>query len=100
MQIKILGEHLSVTEAIKQYIHDKVSHLSIPEKISSIEFRIGKQKDEQYVKFHAMHPSHEPIILNSSDINLYSAIDKLMDKVHRNFVKSKECHHTHLHKAI
>lgn len=98
MQIKIIGEHLTVTDSIQDYIKDKVSHLSAPEKLSQIEFRVGKERENQYVKFHAVYPNHEVAILKAHDSNLYHAIDKIMDKIHRSFVKNKERHHVHLHK--
>lgn len=99
MQIKILGEHFTVTQAIEEYISEKFSHLSPPEKVSHVEFRVGKERENQYIKFHTQAPNHETIFLNSSDVNLYAAIDKLMIKIHRSFVKNKECYNTHLHKA-
>jgi putative sigma-54 modulation protein len=100
MEIKILGEHLVVTEAIGNYIKEKVSHLSTPDKLNHIEFRIGKEREHQYVRFHAVCPNNEIIILNSQDNNLYRAIDKIMEKIHRSFVKNKERYNTHLHKPI
>lgn len=99
MDIKILGEHLPVTEAISQYIKDKLLHLSAPDKINHVEFRIGKEGEKQYVKFYATCPNHETIFLHSSDNDLYPAIDKLMDKIRRSFIKNKEKNNIHLHKV-
>lgn len=96
MEIKILGEHLVVTEAIGQYIKNKLAHLSAPEKLQQVEFRIGKEREFQYVRFHAVCPNHDEIVLNCHDGNLYRAIDKLMVKIHRSFVKNKERHNAHL----
>ena len=99
MEIKIFGEHLPVTESIGQYIKNKISHISIPEKILHLEFRIGKEKNNQYVKFYTVCPNQGVINLKADNTNLYLAIDTLMEKIQRNFVKNKELHNIHLQKT-
>lgn len=97
MEIKIIGEHLTITEAISNYINDKFSHLPSPDKLQHVEFRLGTEKNEQYVHFLA-RCSKEEFVIKSKDNNLYSAIDKIMKKIHRSFTKSKEQHKVQLNK--
>lgn len=101
MEIKIKGEHLSVTEAIANHIKDKFSHLPHPDKMQHAEFRLGIDKNakerSQYVHFLGRCPKEE-FFIKSQDANLYVAIDKLMKKLHRSFTKSKELHKTHIMK--
>lgn len=97
MEIKIIGEHLPITESISQYIQEKFSHLPFPEKLQHVEFRLGTQKTDQYVHFLARCQKEE-FILKEKDNNLYFAIDKIMKKIHRSFTKSKEQHKLHFHK--
>lgn len=97
MEIKIIGEHLPLTEAITQYIHTKFAHLPKPDKLQHVEFRLGKKKENQYVHFLARF-SKEDVVIKTQDHNLYTAIDNVMEKIQRSFVKSKEKHNLHLHK--
>lgn len=99
MQIKIIGEHLSVTEAISNYIQDKFSHVPTPDKLQHVEFRLGKEKEKQYVHFLA-HCAKEDYVIKTTHSNLYSAIDNIMQKIQRSFIKTKEKHKTHLHKEL
>lgn len=95
MKINIFGEHLSVTDAIENYIKEKFSHLHTPEKTTHIEFRIGSTKTEKYVHFLANIPG-ESLVIKSHDKNLYHAIDQIMNKIHLSFVKEKGKHNQRL----
>lgn len=99
MEIKILGEHFSITPAISQYIKEKFSHLPSPDKLQHVEFRLGVKKTKQYVHFLA-HCAKEDIVIKTDDENLYAAIDSSMIKIHRSFTKIKEKHHMHLYKEL
>lgn len=99
MEIKIIGEHLSVTEAISEYIKEKFQHLSWPYKMNYVEFRLGTMKESQYVHFHARCLKEE-IVLKANNRNLYQAIDQIMTKIQRSFVKNKEKTGVHLLKTM
>lgn len=98
MDIKIIGEHLSVTESISHYIKEKFSHVPSPDKLQHVEFRLGKKKENQYVHFMA-RCAKEDIVIKTEGNNLYAAIDKVMNKIQRSFIKAKERHNVHLHKS-
>lgn len=89
MDIKIIGEHLPVTEALSNYIQDKFSNVPQPEKLNVVEFRVGTEKNQQYVHFKT-HCYNEDIVIKTQDENLYTAVDKMMKKISRSFVKVKE----------
>lgn len=95
MEIKIHGNHLDVTPAIEQYIKEKFSHLPQPEKLNQVEFKIGVEKEQQYVHFDA-HVLQEDIHIEAKDSNLYAAIDSLTSKIRQSFVKLKEKKNIHL----
>ena len=96
MEIKINGNHLSVTPSIATYIKDKFSHIPQPDKLNHVEFKIGIEKTIQYIHFDA-HLPHERIHIEAKDNNLYTAIDKLAGKIRKAFIKAKEKKHLHLH---
>ena len=95
MEIKIIGEHLTITEAISSYIKEKFSHLPSPEKLQYAEFRLGTRKENQYIHFKA-HCPKDDFYLESTDTNMYVAIDKMMQKIHRKFISAKEKNKTRL----
>lgn len=97
MEIKIIGEHLVITEAMAQYINDKFSHIPVPEKLDHVEFRIGSKKDDQHVHFLA-RCLHEDIVVKCSGNNIYATIDQIMDKIKRSFLKTKERKNIHMYK--
>ena len=96
MEIKINGEHLSVTPSIASYIQNKFAHIPQPDKLNHVEFKIGVEKEMQYVHFDA-NLMHQQIHLEAKDTNLYHAIDKLNEKIKKAFIKAKEKKHIHLH---
>lgn len=89
MEIKIHGNHLDVTPAIEGYIKEKFSNIPHPEKLNLVEFKIGIEKEQQYIHFD-VHVLQEDIHIEAKDDNLYVAIDSLMSKVKQSFVKLKE----------
>lgn len=99
MDIKIIGEHMAVTEPIEQYIREKFLHLPLPEKLNHAEFRIGKSgQHEQHVKFSANF-DHKNLTIDVKADNVYHAVDQLMKKIHINVTKNKSGKHPkHLHK--
>ena len=98
MDIKVIGDHIEITPAIDEYVKKKFLTLTIPDKISQVEFRIGNEnKLEQYVQFNA-HIQHQNINIKVKNDNAYKCIDSLMTKIHRHFVKIKEKSHIPTHK--
>lgn len=99
MDLKIIGEHIEVSEPIKNYITQKFNHLPKPEKMHHAEFRIGKDGSHlQHVKFSANF-NHKNLTVDVKADNVYHAVDQLMKKLHVNLTKEKDSQHkNHLHK--
>lgn len=96
MELRIIGEHVAITDALSNYIKQKFSHLPVPDKIHHVEFRLGvDNKAQQHVHFSA-HCPNKDINITSNAENAYKAIDQLMGKIKRSFVKLKEQHKTHV----
>ncbi len=92
MDLKIIGEHLEITPAIKEYIETKFHHLPIPEKMIQVEFRLGKQGLQQHVKF-SSNFNHKNLTIDVTADNAYKAIDQLMKKLHISLTKEKDHEH-------
>lgn len=99
MDVKIIGEHVEITESINEYIKNKFSHLPIPDKMNVAEFRIGKEGHlKHHIKFSANF-NHKHVNLEVIEENAYIGIDKLMKKLHTMLTKNKDSNHsTHLRK--
>ncbi len=95
MDIKIIGEDIEVTDGIKSYISNKISHIHFPEKMNHAEIRFGKNKNSQHVKFTA-HCMKTDITIDLTAENVYSGIDELMKKLHLTINKLKEKNNLHL----
>lgn len=96
MNINIYGNKIEVTPAISAYIKDKFNNVHKPEKLLQVDFKIGVEKNNQYVHFDAQ-VLREHIHLEAKNENLYAAIDELMDKIKLGFKKMKEKHNANLH---
>lgn len=96
MDIKIIGEHIEITEAISGYIKSKFSHLPLPDKLNHVEFRIGKHgKVQHHIKFNA-HFNQKDITIDVIEEDTYVGIDHLMKKIHNVLTKHKNKDNIHL----
>lgn len=89
MNINIHGNKIEVTPAIETYIKDKFSTVHTPEKLLQVDFKVGVDKNNQYVQFDAQ-VMKEHVHIKELNENLYAAIDEIMDKIKLKFKKMKE----------
>ncbi len=96
MDIKVYGENVEVTLAIKEHVIEKVSHLKLPEKVANIEVRLNHVKTTNIAKIN-INCLGQNIHIEEKDDDLYAAIDKLIHRTQRNLVKFKEKNNIHLY---
>lgn len=78
--LSIVGKHVQVTDAIKNYVFEKLSKIEkIADKIIDIVVTLDAQKLDQSCSI-LMNFIHFHIKVSASTDNLYSAIDKASDK--------------------
>lgn len=99
MDLKIIGEHIEVSDAIRDYIEQKFKNIPIPNKMVQAEFRIGKDGNHtQHVKF-SSNFNHKNLTIDVKADNVYHAVDQLMKKIHVNLTKEKDSsNNSHLYK--
>lgn len=95
MDILITGIHLDTTEAIKNYVEEKVGKIGkYLENISTVKVNLEVLKTKSEGEIHKakaiIHAAGHDIIIDSEDKNLYAAIDILADKLERQVRKLKE----------
>ncbi len=76
----IVGKHIEITDAIRQYVFEKLSRIEkIADRIIDIHVIIDAQKLEQSCSI-LMNFIHFQVKASASTDNLYSAIDKASDR--------------------
>ncbi len=90
MQLNITGHHVELTDALKEYVNNKLQKLERHiDKISNIQVTLSVEK--------LRHKAESTLHLSGADIHgmaeqedMYAAIDLLVDKLDRQILKHKE----------
>ena len=90
MNLKITGHHVDVTEAMREYITTKLErvfrhfdHVTSATVIVSVDKLVQKAEVTVAVRGKDIH-------VESSDQDLYAAIDSMVDKIDRQVIKHKQ----------
>ncbi|MAN52768.1 MULTISPECIES: ribosome hibernation-promoting factor, HPF/YfiA family [Marinimicrobium] len=90
MQINISGHHLDLTDALKDYVSNKLERLTHHhDKITSTDVILSVEKLEQKAEAR-VHVSGKDLFADAVDQDMYAAIDQLTDKLDRQLIKHKE----------
>lgn len=90
MQITINGHHLEVTEALKQYVENKLEKLDHHhDRITSIQVILSVDKLDHKAEA-TVHVSGKDLFADAISEDMYAAIDKLSDRLDRQLIKHKE----------
>jgi putative sigma-54 modulation protein len=90
MNLTITGHHLEITPAIRGYVEDKMTRITrhFDQVIDvSVILAVEKLKHKAEVN---LHIRGKDIFVESTDADMYAAIDSLADKLDRQVVKHKE----------
>ena len=90
MQINISGHHVDLTEALKNYIEEKLEKLNRHiDKITSINVILNIENKDHLAEATVRFSGGE-IFAEASASDMYAAIDNLSDKLDRQILKHKE----------
>ena len=90
MQINISGHHVDVTDALKDYVADKMQKLERhTDDITSIQAILSVEKNRQKAEA-KIHVKGADLFANAESEDMYAAIDALADKLDRQLIKHKE----------
>jgi putative sigma-54 modulation protein len=99
MNISIIGHHLEVTPAIREYIHSKMSRVARHfDHLIDTQVMLSVEPLKHRAEI-TLHVTGKDIHCESSESNLYAAIDLLIDKVDRKVLQHKDRRHQHGHLA-
>lgn len=91
MRLTVTGRHVSITEAVKGYAEDKLNHIvdkHLPGRITKAHVIMDVEKYRQTVEVE-LHGPHANIYGKTASTDMYTSIDKVMDKIERQLVKYK-----------
>ena len=90
MQIQITGRQIEMTDAIKEFVHNKFSKLERHfDHISQVHVILSVEKERQIAEAKVSISGGE-LFADSQESSIYAAIDTLIDKLDRQIIKHKE----------
>jgi putative sigma-54 modulation protein len=99
MQVNISGHQLDVTDAMRDYIGEKLVRLERHfDKITNVQVIMEVEKLKQKIEATLRVPGGE-VVANAEHDDMYAAIDLLTDKLDRQLLKHKEKQQSHLQGA-
>lgn len=97
MNLNITGHHIKVTPALREYVTGKVDKVIRHfDHVTSVHIILSVEKLVQKAEI-TLHVKGKDIYADSSDTDLYAAIDKLIDKLDRQVLKYKNKNQDHNH---
>lgn len=95
MQLTISGHHVDVTEALKDYVTNKITRLEKHhDRITNTHVILTVEKLQQKAEA-TIHISGADLYADSESEDLYAAIDAMTHKLDRQLIKHKEKHRNH-----
>jgi putative sigma-54 modulation protein len=99
MQVNISGHQLDVTDAMRDYMTEKLAKLERHcDKITSVQVIMEVDKQMQRVEATIRVPKYD-VVAEAKHDDMYAAIDLLTDKLDRQLLKYKEKQQSHLQGA-
>lgn len=90
MQVNISGQHLVVTDALRDYITEKLDRLERHfDKITNVQVILAVEKLQQKIEATLQIAGGE-VVATAEHQDMYAAIDLLTDKLDRQLIKHKE----------
>ncbi|WP_106478409.1 ribosome hibernation-promoting factor, HPF/YfiA family [Phytohalomonas tamaricis] len=90
MQVNITGNHIELTDALRDYVNQKLSRLERHyDNITNVQVTLSIEKERQQAAA-TLHASGADLYGMAEQDDMYAAIDVLTDKLDRQLVRHKE----------
>lgn len=97
MNLQITGHHVQVTPAIREYISSKMERVTKHfDHVIDVKVILSVVKLQQKIEA-TVHLRGRDIFCESTEEDMYAAIDALIDKLDRTIIKHKEKNLAHRH---
>ena len=100
MNLHITGHHVQITSSIREYVSGKMERLTKHfDHVIDVNVIMSVEKLRQKVEA-TVHVRGKDIFCESTDEDMYAAIDTLIDKLDRTIIKHKEKNLSHRHDVV
>ncbi|MCK0509907.1 ribosome hibernation-promoting factor, HPF/YfiA family [Aromatoleum buckelii] len=100
MNLNITGHHVEVSPAIREYVTNKLDRVIRHfDNVTSVGVILSVEKLKQKAEV-TLHVRGKDIYVESDDVDLYAAIDAMVDKLDRQVMKYKQKAFDHNHDAL
>ncbi len=100
MNLHITGHHVQVTPAIREYVSSKLARVTNHfDHVIDVNVILSVEKLRQKIVA-TVHVRGKDIFCESTEEDMYAAIDTLIDKLDRTIIKHKEKSLSHRHDAV
>jgi putative sigma-54 modulation protein len=90
MQLNITGQHLELTDALRDYVSNKVTRLERHvDSITNVQVTLKVEKERQIAEA-TLHVAGADLHATAEAEDMYASIDFLTDKIDRQLIKHKE----------
>lgn len=90
MQVNITGHHIELTDALRDYVNDKLARVERHyDNITTVQVTLSVEKERQQAAC-TMNVAGAELHAEATNTDMYAAIDALADKLDRQLVKHKE----------
>jgi putative sigma-54 modulation protein len=97
MNLSISGHHVSVTPALREYVTHKVERITRHfDHVIDMNVCLSVDKEGQKAEIN-VHVKGRDLFAQSTNDNLYAAIDLLVDKLDRQVIRHKHRSNDHQH---
>ncbi len=97
MQINLTGHHIEITDSLRDYVNEKLARLERHfDKVSNTHVILTVENVRHKAEA-TVHMSGHDIFAESTEDDMYVAIDRLAEKLDRQVKKHKEKLKNHLH---
>lgn len=97
MNLNLTGHHIQITPAIREYMASKLQRITNHfDYVIDVNVIMSIEKLDQKVEAN-VHVRGRDIFCESTDTDMYAAIDSLVDKLDRTIIKHKERNLDHRH---
>ncbi|MDX1347386.1 MAG: ribosome-associated translation inhibitor RaiA [Thiomicrorhabdus chilensis] len=99
MQINITGHHVDVTDALRDYVTEKMGKLERHfDHVTNVHVILTVEKQQQKAEA-TVHASGADLFAQNETDDMYASIDGLIDKLDRQIIKHKEKMSDHKQKS-
>lgn len=90
MQIKLSGHHVEITQALHDYVHDKLERIERHfDNVTSAHVILSVEKLNQKAEA-TIHVAGNELYADAVEEDMYAALDALIDKIDRQIKRHKE----------